>query len=216
MLLCVAAALASDWSGPRVVGELDPRKISVAAGLGGSWISGANAAGYTGGLTERLVLDVPTGELVAFTLDLDHARHALVDADAYFPSVRVPAGSFTGFRDYFVVDAGFRFGIPVGDPDPARVHAVPFLRLGVGAVFTSTLLDAAGFAGRVAMRSNTAWFAPSLAAGAEVHIRRWISLLPHARVQVQIVEDTADSVGGPTRVAAEWRFQPALDVRINF
>jgi hypothetical protein len=36
------------------------------------------------------------------------------------------------------------------------------------------------------------------------------------KTQVQVFEDTAESIGGPTRVAAEWRFQPALDVSIHF
>ncbi|MFN7143927.1 MAG: hypothetical protein ACK4YP_09140 [Myxococcota bacterium] len=189
---------------------------AIAAGIGGSWILGGNADGYGGALAERVAVDLPTGPLVAFTVELEHARHTLDDAGAYFPSVTVPAGSLSGFRDYFVADAGFRFVIPVGDPDPARVSAAPFLRLGLGVALTSTLLDAPGFDGRVALRSNTAWPAPSLSGGAEVRIRRWISLLPHAKAQVQIHEDAAESSEGATPVAAEWRFQPALDVRIHF
>lgn len=189
---------------------------SIAAGLGGSFIGGGNAEGYGGALAERVAVDLPTGRLVAFTIELEHARHALADAGAYFPSVTVPAGSLAGFRDYFVADAGFRFVIPVGDPDPARVSAAPFLRLGFGIALTSTLLDAPGFDGRVALRSTTAWPMPSLAAGVEVRLRRWISLLPHAKAQVYVAQDAAESAGAPAPVAAEWRFQPALDVRIHF
>lgn len=215
MLLFAATALAADWSGPRVIRDDDPRKISVAVGLGGAWLAGGNAPGYGGGLTERLVLDVPTGDLCAFTVDLDHSRHTLVDADAYFPSVVVPGSSLSGFRDYFTVDAGFRLGFPV-PRDPAVVSVVPYVRIGVGAVFTSTLLDAPGTDGRVAMRSNTAWFAPSLSAGGEIRIKRWISVLPHLRAQVQVVEDAPESTDAPSPIVAEWRYQPAVDVRINF
>ncbi|MDP2316082.1 MAG: hypothetical protein Q8P41_24510 [Pseudomonadota bacterium] len=215
----VATGAAAEGSGPRIVGDTAPRRAAIAAGLGGSWIVGDNAAGYGGALSERIVVDLATGDLIAFTVELDHARHALVDAGAYFPEAPIPAGALTGFRDYLVIDAGFRLGIPVGDPRARRsdrVRGVPFVRIGVGLALTSTLLDAPGFDGRVAMRSNTAWFAPSLSAGAEVRIRPWISLLPHMKTQVQVFEDTAESVGGPTRVAAEWRFQPALDVSIHF
>lgn len=215
LALSLVNALAADWSGPRVIRDDDPRKISVAAGLGGAWIAGSSAAGFSGGLVERLVLDVPTGDLCAFTLDLDHSRHALVDADAYFPAVRIPGGSISGFRDYFAIDVGFRLGFPV-PRDPARVSTVPFTRIGVGAVFTSTLLEAPGIDGRVALRSNTAWFAPSLALGAEVRIKRWISVLPQVRAQVQVVEDAPESTDAPSPIVAEWRYQPTVDVRINF
>jgi len=210
------AAAAADGTGPRFVSDRPPPLVSVAAGVGGSWILGSNADGYGGGLSERVVVGLATGELVAFTVELDHARHLLTDAGAYFPEAPIPQGALSGFRDYLVVDLGFRFGLPVGSRDAARVHVVPYLRLGVGVAVTSTLLDLPGFDRRVALRSNTVWPAPSLAAGAEVRIRRWISLLPHLKTQVQVFEDSAESIGGDTRVAAEWRLQPALDVSIHF
>lgn len=217
-LYALALAAAADGSGPRFVSDDPPRLLSIAAGLGGSWIVGDNADGYGGGLSERVVVDLATGDLVAFTIELDHARHTLSDAGAYFPEAPVPRGALTGFRDYLVVDVGFRLGLPVGAPrvrPPDRVHAIPWLRVGVGVGVTSTLLDAPGFDRRVALRSNTVWPTPSLGAGAEVRIRPWISLLPHIKTQVQVFEDTAESIGGATRVAAEWRFQPALDVSIH-
>lgn len=216
----LAAEAPSGGSGPRIVGELAPVRLTLAAGLGGSWLLGDNAAGYDAALSERVEIGLPTGDLVAFTVELDHARHALTDAGAYFATdgrtAAIPADAVTGFRDYLVVDAGFRFGIPVvpaGRADVVRV--VPYLRLGVGLARTSTLLDAPGLDGRVALRSNTVWPAPSLAAGADVRIRRWISVLPHVKTQVQVFEDVAESIGGSSRVAAEWRFQPALDVSIH-
>ena len=214
----VTVAAAADEAGPRYVGEAAPRWVSVAAGLGGSWIVGDNAAGYGSALSERVVVDLATGDLVGFTVELDHARHGLVDADAYFQGAPIPADAVTGFRDYLVVDAGFRFGLPVGGPDHADdpVRVVPYVRVGAGVARTSTLLDASGFDGRVALRSNTAWPAASLSAGAEVRIHRWISLVSHLKTQVQVFQDVAESIGGPSRVAAEWRFQPALDVSIHF
>jgi hypothetical protein len=217
VLVFAAAALAADWSGPRVVGDDPPPVVSIVAGLGGSFLAGGNAPGYAGGLLERLALDFPTGDLVAFSLEIDHSRHALADAGAYFSSVEnVPAGSLTGFRDYFVLSPGFRFAFPGGRPQDGVVTVRPFVLIGLGVAFTSTLLDGAGFDGRVALRSNTAWPAPSLAAGAEIRLSRRVDLLPHLEAQVHVFEDTAESVGGPSRVTAEWRFQPALDVRINF
>jgi hypothetical protein len=211
-----ALAAASDGGAPRAEVDERPRIASLAVGLGGSFLHGDNAAGYAGSLAERVVLDLATGDLVSFTLEFDHARHALTDSGAYFPEVPVPAGALSGFRDYYALDAGFRLAVPVGTRDPTRVRALPFLRLGVALAATSTLLDAPSLDGRVALRSNTAWPAPSVGAGVEVRIRRWISLLPHMKTQVQVFEDTAESIGGPTRVAAEWRFQPALDVSIHF
>ncbi|MDP2309034.1 MAG: hypothetical protein Q8P18_23625 [Pseudomonadota bacterium] len=218
-LYVIALAAAAEGSGPRFVSDRPPLVVSVGAGLGGSWVLGANAEGYGGALSERVTVDLPTGDLVAFTVELDHARHRLSDAAAYFPEAPIPKGALTGFRDYLGVDMGFRVGLPVGDPrarEATRVYAVPFFRLGLGVAVTSTLLDAPGFDGRVALRSNTVWPTPSLSAGADVRIRRWISLLPQLKTQVQVFEDSAESVGGATRVAAEWRFQPALDVSIHF
>lgn len=218
-----ADAYAADGSGPRYVnggsgGPTRGRVVSLTAGLGGSWIVGGNADGYAGALSERFAVDLATGDLVSFTIELDHARHALTDAGAYFPEVAIPDGALSGFRDYLVVDVGFRLGFPVGPPSRAddRVYAVPYVRFGVGAAVTSTLLDAPGFDGRVAMRSNTVWPAPCLSSGAEVRIRRWVSLSPHVKAQLQLFEDTAESIGGATRVAVEWRLQPALDLSFHF
>lgn len=217
VLAALATAAPSGWSGPRVVGDVPPRKVSIAAGIGGSWIVGENADGYGPGLAERLLVDVAAGEHAAFTLELDHARHTLEDAGAYFPAAKFPSGAITGFRDYLVVDAGFRFGGEVGPPgDPGRVRVFPFGRVGIGLAFTSSLLDVPGFDGRVALRSNTVWPAPSLGTGVEVRVRRWLSLVPHVKTQVILTEDPAETSAGSSRVAAEWRFQPALDVSINF
>jgi hypothetical protein len=217
VVTCASAAPA--WSGAHVAGEDEaPRRAAVAVGVGGSWIVGDNAAGYDAGAAERLVVDIATGHTTAFTVELDHARHALADAGAYFPDTPLPADAITGFRDYVVVDAGFRLALDVRGPDadPDRVTALPYLRVGLGLALTNTLLDAPGFAGRVAMRSRTAWPAPGFTAGAEIRIRRWISLFPQIKTQFQVFEDGAESTGGHTRVGAEWRIQPALDASINF
>ena len=188
-----------------------------AVGIGASFLTGGNAPGFGAGLLERLVLDVPTGDLIAFTVEADHARHGLTDASAYFPGLAVPADAMDGFRDYFAVDLGFRFGIDVGRPRAeGRVRAVPFIRTAVGAVFTSTLLEAPGLDGRVALRSNTAWPAPGIGAGCELRIRRWITVIPRLDAQVLVVEDTVEYEGGPTSVVAEGRFRPAVDVSFNF
>lgn len=217
MWLLLASTAAAEWSGPRVVGETKPRKVSLAAGIGASFLVGGNGSGFGAGLLERLVLDVPTGELVAFTIEADHARHGLVDAGEYFPGLAVPADTLDGFRDYFAVDLGFRLGIDVGTPrERDRVRAVPFVRPAVGVVFTSTLLEAPGLDGRVALRSNTAWPAPGIGAGCELRIRRWITVIPRLDAQVLVVEDTVEYEGGPTDVVAEGRIRPAVDVSFNF
>jgi len=215
--LCLfALAAASDAASPDATADERPRITSIAVGLGGSILLGDNASGYADSLAERVVFDLATGDLVCFSLEFDHARHPLTDSGAYFPEAPVPAGALSGFRDYYALDAGFRLGVPVGTRDPNRVRALPYLRVGVALALTSTLLDTPSLDGRIALRSNTAWPAPSLGAGVELRIRRWISLLPHLKTQVQVFEDTAEDLGGPTRVAAEWRFQPALDVSIHF
>jgi hypothetical protein len=212
------ASAASGWSGAHVVGEdTRPRRASVSAGLGGSWILGENAAGYAPGLAERVTVDLALGPATAFDVEFDHARHVLDDASAYFPGANAPADALSGFRDYMSVDAGFRLGFDAtAQARSPVVRVFPYVRLGLGAAFTNTLLDGPGFAGRVAMRSRTAWPAPSVAAGVEVRVRRWISLVPQMKSQVQVFEDVAESTGGKTSVAAEWRLQPTLDVSINF
>jgi hypothetical protein len=215
LLLITLASAASDWSGPRVLGGDPAPTPTLAAGLGASFLAGGNAGAYAGGLAERILFTAPTGELVAFTLEFGHARHALVDADAYFPAVTVPAGSLDGFRDYFAGNLGFRFEFPVGTPRPGAIRARPFLRVGVGAVYTSTLVEGPGFDGRIAMRSNRVWPAPTASTGADIRVLRWLTLAPHLGVEVQIDEDVAESTGGPTHVGVEWRFTPALDLHIH-
>ncbi len=235
--LVAPSSAAEGWSGATVSGgEFGrPRVGGVAVGVGGSWIVGANGGGYRGGLAERLAFDValgrhrPNAVIGAFTVELDHARHSLTDAGAYFSDASssatdstgttIPPSALTGFRDYIVLDAGFRVGFDVSGTERAsvgEVRVLPYVRLGVGVAFSSTLLDAPSFTGRVAMRSRTAWPAPGLSLGAEVLVRRWISVLPHVKTQVQVFEDAAESMGADTRLAAEWRLQPAIDVRVNF
>lgn len=194
------------------------RRGSLAVGLGGSWILGGNADGYSGGVAERIGGALAIGEVSAFVLDVEHTRHTLADAGAYFPGIAVPASSVAGFRDYVVMDAGFRLGFDFSDQTRvgrgARVSAYPFLRSGAALVLTTTRLDVPSLSGRRAISSVEASPALSLGGGAEVRIRRWISLLPHVKAQVLLKEDPSETSGG-SRWGLEWRVQPAIDVSFN-
>src|SRR5436190_927817 len=69
------------------------------------------------------------------------------------------------------------------------IRAVPWIRLGLAAVHTSTLLTAPAFDGPFALRSNTLAPAVSLGGGVEIDLRRWLSVTPHANAQAALVED---------------------------
>lgn len=219
--LALAAPLhagdAPDYRGAKVRTDFTrDRVVSVVVGLGGSWILGGNAEGYGAGVAERASVDLALGRASAFCVDLDHARHTLRDAAAYFPDASVPADATPGFRDYLTVDAGFRIGVPLVDDAPSDVvTAVPYLRLGVGATLTTTLLDVPAFTGRLALRSQTLVPSPSVGLGVEIRIRRWITVVPHVKAQFAIARDVGE-VDLDEQWGMESRIQPAIDVAFNF
>lgn len=193
----------------------DPRCVTLGVGIGAAFITGANADGYGPGLTERVVFDVATGPLVTFGVALDHARHGVVDAGAYYPSVTVPDASLTGFRDYFVADLGFRYHIPIVILEPHRMTASPWLRTGIAAVYTSTRVEGPGFDGPVALRSTAIWPALSFGAGAELRFTPWLSANPHLVVQGALVPDAPESSTAGATVSGELRVLPSLDVSVR-
>lgn len=211
---------APDYGGARVRTDFaEPRVASVVVGAGGSWLLGDAGAGWSGGVSERVGVDIALGDASAFAIDLEHARHHVRDAGAWFPERDVSAAAMEGFRDYFVVDAGFRLGIDVTEgtalPSAERLVVVPYLRLGVAGAVTSTRIDAPAFDGRIPVRSRELQAAPSLGAGVELRVRRWISVVPHAKAQCLIARDVGE-IDGHERWGLEWRLQPALDASFNF
>jgi hypothetical protein len=201
---------------------------TLAVGLGGAWLFGGNADGFAPGLTERVAIGFSFGRDRApddtldgppppppgtsgFELVLDHARHPLTDAGAYFPGDDVPPDAVTGFRDYLMVEPGFRIGLSRPDPDAGHVTVVPWIHLGIALAVTSTRLDAPSLDGRLALRNVDAWPAPALGLGMDVRVRPWLALRPAVTGHVLVRDDPAES-GTTTHWGAEWRIQPALDV----
>ena len=196
----------------------DVRTGSVSAGLGGSWLFGGNASGLSPGLSERISGEVALSTVSALTLDVDHARHRAVDAAAWFTDPAPPEDAMTGYRDYVAFDLGARVGLDLTDParagDP-RVTVVPALRFGVAVVRTTTLLTVPSFDGARPLRSTTVWPALSLGASVEINLRRWLSVVPHVKTQVLLMEDQHERDTRSTW-GLEWRLQPALDASFHF
>lgn len=219
LLAGLALAGSPEFRGARVRTDFGkPPPYSVAVGLGGSWIFGGNADGYGGGVAERLSVGLALGQTSALVLDLDHARHGVRDASAYFPDADVPADAVSGFRDYTALDLGLKLGLDLAEKSRVEEDAlavVPFVRLGVAAAFTTTLVDVPSFEGRLPLRSQAILPAPSLGAGAEVRIRRWIRVVPHVKAHAVLAAD-ASELDGSERWGVEWRVQPAVDASFHF
>jgi hypothetical protein len=194
----------------------EPRCGTLGIGVGAAFISGANADGYAPGVSERVTFRVATGRLVQFAVSLDHARHDLVDAGAYYPTVTVPEGSLSGFRDYFVADIGFRYHIPIVILEPHRMTVSPWIHTGVAVAYTSTRVEGPGFAGPVALRSTALWPGLSVGAGAELRFTPWLSADPHLIVQGMLLPDAPESASNSDTVSGELRFLPSLDVNVRF
>ncbi|MFZ5480276.1 MAG: hypothetical protein ACOZNI_26160 [Myxococcota bacterium] len=205
-MLLAAAALAAppDWTG------------SVGVGLGGSVLVGGNAEAFGAGVAQRLAGDVAISRGSAFSVELAHTRHVVRDASAWFPGADVSADAMEGFRDYVSVDAGVRVGgVLPPDAPVGAVTAVPFARIGLAGVYTTTLLGVAGFDGRVALRSERLSPAASLGAGCEVRLLRRIAVVPHLVAQAVVEEDVGE-VDGVGVWGVEWRLQPAVDASFHF
>jgi hypothetical protein len=95
------------------------------------------------------------------------------------------------------------------------VALVPFGRVGLAGVYTTTLLDLASFDGREVIRSERFSPALSLGAGCQVRIVRRVALEPHLVAQALVDEDVGE-VDGHGVWGMEWRLQPALDVSFHF
>lgn len=219
LLAGLALAGSPEIRGARVRTDFGkPPPWSVSVGLGGSWIFGGNADGYGGGVAERVAVGLALGQASALTLDVDHARHGVRDASAYFPDADVPAGAVSGFRDYTAVDVGLRLGWDLAEGarrDEDAVSVVPFVRLGAGVALTTTLVDVPSFDGRLPLRSQAVLPAPSLGVGTEVRIRRWFRVVPHVKAHAVLAADASELDGGE-RWGVEWRIQPAVDASFHF
>jgi hypothetical protein len=200
-----------------VVDEAPRHRGSVVVGAAAS-IPLADTA-WGPGFAQRISGEIALGPVSSFTLDLEHARERLVDADALFPDAEVPPDAVSGARDTFLFDVGARIGVDLRRPDARddvnAVHLVPYVRFGlVGNLVRSTLI-APAFDGEVRMPGTVAGPGVSAGAGINLRVKRWFAVNPHAKVLSLLVEDPSED-GGKDRWGVAWRVQPGLDVSFDF
>lgn len=219
MLLVALTALSFPAAAADIVTDEDDRRHF------GSVVVGAAASipladgGWGPGFAQRISGEIALGPVSSFTLDLEHARERLVDADAVFPDAEVPSDAVTGARDTFLFDAGARIGVDFRHPDARddfeALHVVPYVRFGlVGTTVRSTLV-APAFDGEVRIPGSVAGPGVSAGAGFNVRVKRWFAVNPHAKAISLLVEDPSED-GGKDRWSVAWRLQPGVDVSFDF
>lgn len=188
------------------------RLASLAGGAGVSFVAGRNGSAMGAALAERVALSLAIGEVSAIAVELDHARHEVVDGARFFDLEAAPGG-VTGWRDYLALEAGGRIGLVIERRPGTRVH--PWLWLGVGVVFTGTEVVVPAFTGTADIRTRAAAPIASLGFGAAVRILDWLSVQPAFKTQFLVAPDPGE-VDGKEVWGLEARMQPAVDVSLDF
>jgi hypothetical protein len=197
--------------------EPAPRPILVGVGLGGSFLAGeGSAAAFGGTWTERLAAHFAVSPFSSLGLELEHARHPLVDAGGLFEDGQAPEEEFSGgYRDYLVLDLGARVGFRTYADARPPIVPTPFFRLGMGAVFSATRFAFPSLQGTSAMESRATAPMLGIGLGCELRIRDWIGLTPQFKAEVLLAADRGE-IDDVEVFRVESRLAPTLDLTLGF
>jgi hypothetical protein len=191
------------------------RNPAMELGLGVGVLGGGSGGGYGVGASQRAGLDIPAGPVHSVILSGEHAHHRLLDAQSYFSDAVVPEDALVGGRDRWSLNLGARFQLPLAAPSEDRVVVEPLIEIGVGFVATHTQVIVPGFAGRTRLGSWNTAPALNVGLGADLRLRRFLSLVPAVRVATSLQQDAAEQ-GGPASFGAEVRGDLSLSARVTW
>lgn len=184
-------------------------------GLGGSFLIGGNGPAYAPGFSQQIAFEYRLSRLSWFSFGFGHSAHVLQDSSVYFPDHSVTPRVLIGAAALNDPEVGFRIGFALRGLPDSGVRGWPFLRLGLGADFSTTRILIPSFSGQMDYMSYGV--APFLSAGfgAELRFNPRMSLVPEVRMWIMGYEDGSES-GGAGRWGTETRVAPTLAFNLLF